>query len=102
MSAAAPSPSRQAVLSAYRNLLKTQREVFGGDYRAIQAARKETHARFMQYKDEQNVDVLEEKLKMAEQVATLLKRNVVQGVAEEDKPDVFSMLLSGAYEPKRP
>lgn len=38
---------------------------------------------------------------MAEQVATLLKRNVVQGVAEEDKPDVFSMLSSGAYEPKR-
>ncbi|KAL0095302.1 hypothetical protein F4703DRAFT_1823547 [Phycomyces blakesleeanus] len=40
------------------------------------AAKKETHARFMQYKEETNCDVLEEKLALAEQVVSLLKKNV--------------------------
>ncbi|ORZ03844.1 hypothetical protein BCR43DRAFT_467629 [Syncephalastrum racemosum] len=82
MSAVPLTPSRQAVLSAYRMLLRTQREVFGEDLRTIQAARKETRARFMQNKDESNVDVIEEKLKTADQIASLLRRNVVQGVSE--------------------
>ncbi|KAI9276965.1 hypothetical protein BDA99DRAFT_494551 [Phascolomyces articulosus] len=84
MSSAASSPSRQAAIAAYRTLLRTQREVFGEDMRAIQAAKKETHARFMQNKDETNVDVLEEKLKLADQVTSLLRKNVVQGVPRED------------------
>ncbi|KAJ8656575.1 hypothetical protein O0I10_007652 [Lichtheimia ornata] len=83
MSSAA-SPSRQAAIAAYRNLLRTQRQVFGEDIRAIQAAKKETHSRFMQYKDESNVDVLEEKLKLADQVIMLLRHNVVQGIPKDD------------------
>ncbi|KAI8970376.1 hypothetical protein BDF20DRAFT_803628, partial [Mycotypha africana] len=78
------SPSKLAVLHAYRNLLKTQKEVFCADTKAIQAAKKETHARFMQFKDETNTDVLEEKLKLAGQVATLLKRNVIQAVEKDE------------------
>ncbi|KAI9317172.1 hypothetical protein BX666DRAFT_152323 [Dichotomocladium elegans] len=78
------TPSRQAALAAYRKLLRTQREVFGGDLPAIQAARKETHARFMSFKDETNVNVLEEKLKLANQVVSLLRHNVVQGVPKGD------------------
>lgn len=42
------------------------------------------------YLDKDQHICLSQKLKMAEQVATLLKRNVVQGVAEEDNPNVFS------------
>lgn len=38
----------------------------------------------MQYKDETNVDVLEEKLKLADQVVMLLRHNVVQGVPKDD------------------
>lgn len=34
MSSAA-SPSRQAAIAAYRNLLRTQRQVFGGIYSCI-------------------------------------------------------------------
>ncbi|KAG2223937.1 hypothetical protein INT45_009389 [Circinella minor] len=77
MSLAASSPSRQAAITAYRTLLRTQREVFG-------AAKKETYVRFMQNKDETNVDVLEEKLKLADQVNSLLRKNVVQGVPRDD------------------
>ncbi|OAD79223.1 hypothetical protein PHYBLDRAFT_139259 [Phycomyces blakesleeanus NRRL 1555(-)] len=69
------TPSRLAAISAYRNLLKTQRDVFKNDNGAIQArvaAKKETHARFMQYKEETNCD----KLALAEQVVSLLKKNV--------------------------
>ncbi|KAI7850056.1 hypothetical protein BDC45DRAFT_519296 [Circinella umbellata] len=84
MSSAASSPSRQAAITAYRTLLRTQREVFGEDIRAIQAAKKETYVRFMQNKDETNVDILEEKLKLADQVNSLLRKNVVQGVPRDD------------------
>ncbi|KAI7903209.1 uncharacterized protein BX663DRAFT_507848 [Cokeromyces recurvatus] len=77
------SPSKQAAIAAYRRLLKTQREVFTGDVKAIQAARKETYSRFMQYKNEANVDVLDEKLKLADQVCSLLKQNGVKAVREE-------------------
>ncbi|KAI7882135.1 uncharacterized protein EV154DRAFT_523183 [Mucor mucedo] len=78
------SPSKQAAISAYRNLLKTQREVFTGDSKAIQAARKETYSRFMQYKNESNVDVLEEKLELADQVSSLLRQNGVKAVREDE------------------
>ncbi|KAI8075736.1 hypothetical protein BDF21DRAFT_423557 [Thamnidium elegans] len=79
------SPSKQAAIAAYRNLLKTQRQVFVGDSKAIQAARKETYARFMQYKNESNVDILEEKLELADQVSALLRQNVVEAVREEEE-----------------
>ncbi|KAI8988940.1 hypothetical protein BDB01DRAFT_849043 [Pilobolus umbonatus] len=78
------SPSKQAVITAYRNLLKTQREVFTGDPKVIQAAAKETYSRFMQYKNENNVDILEEKLELADQVSSLLRQNGIKAVKEED------------------
>ncbi|CAO3696439.1 unnamed protein product [Rhizopus stolonifer] len=77
-------PSKQAVLHAYRNLLKTQRQVFASDHKAVEAARKQTYSRFIQHKDETNTDILEEKLQLASQVEVLLKRNVIQGVSEGD------------------
>ncbi|KAI9276388.1 hypothetical protein BY458DRAFT_505746 [Sporodiniella umbellata] len=77
-------PSKQAVLHAYRSLLKTQKKVFLTDLKAIEAGRKETHFRFMQHKDETNTEILEEKLNLAYQVENLLKKNVLQGVGQED------------------
>ncbi|KAI9309342.1 hypothetical protein BJ944DRAFT_226941 [Cunninghamella echinulata] len=77
------TPSKQAAISAYRNLLKTQKQVFGNDINAILAAKKETHTRFMQYKDETNIDILEEKLTLANQVATLLRKNVIQAESKD-------------------
>ncbi|GAA5811773.1 hypothetical protein MFLAVUS_005216 [Mucor flavus] len=87
------SPSKQAAIQAYRSLLKTQKKVFDriellnqdtrqylADLKAIEAARKETYTRFMQFKNETNSDILEEKLQLAGQVETLLKKNVIQGV----------------------
>ncbi|KAI8388836.1 uncharacterized protein BYT42DRAFT_561402 [Radiomyces spectabilis] len=88
------APSRQAVIAAYRNLLKTQKEVFGADAKAIIAARKETHARFMQFKDETNTDILEEKLTLADQVATLLRRNVVQAVPKEGEDSLYHLRIT--------
>ncbi|KAG2199027.1 hypothetical protein INT46_010267 [Mucor plumbeus] len=76
------SPSKQAAIHAYRHLLKTQKQVFSTDLKAIAAARKETYSRFMQSKDETNTDILEEKLQLAGQVETLLKKNVIQGIPQ--------------------
>ncbi|CEP18059.1 hypothetical protein [Parasitella parasitica] len=79
------SPSKQAAIAAYRNLLKTQREVFTGDLKAIQAAKKETYSRFMQFKNETNCDVLEEKLELADQVSSLLRQNGVKAAGPVDE-----------------
>ncbi|KAI9473429.1 MAG: hypothetical protein EXX96DRAFT_577910 [Benjaminiella poitrasii] len=87
------SPSKQAAIQAYRSLLRTQKQVFGADIRAIDAARKETYNRFIQFKDETNTDILEEKLQLASQVETLLRRNVVQSVAEGNT-DVFKLRIT--------
>ncbi|KAI8636209.1 hypothetical protein BD408DRAFT_99631 [Parasitella parasitica] len=76
------SPSKQAVIQAYRHLLKTQKQVFATDLKSVAAARKETYSRFMQSKDETNTDILEEKLQLAGQVETLLRKNVIQGVPQ--------------------
>ncbi|ORZ19536.1 hypothetical protein BCR42DRAFT_409983 [Absidia repens] len=74
------TPSKQAVVAAYRQLLKTQKLVFGNDIPAIQAAKKETYARFMQFKDETNIEILDEKLALAKQVSSLLQQqSVIQG-----------------------
>ncbi|KAI8355631.1 hypothetical protein EDC96DRAFT_516066 [Choanephora cucurbitarum] len=86
------SPSKQAAIQAYRHLLKTQREVFGADHKAILAAKKETYARFMQSKDETNTTVLEEKLELAGQVASLLRRNVIQAVPKGD--DTYKLRIT--------
>ncbi|KAI8074311.1 uncharacterized protein B0P05DRAFT_548070 [Gilbertella persicaria] len=83
------SPSKQAAITAYRHLLKTQRQVFTDDVKAIQAARKETHLRFMQYKNETNVDVLDEKLKLADQVCALLREKGVKAIREEGSSKLF-------------
>ncbi|KAG2194452.1 uncharacterized protein EV154DRAFT_426271 [Mucor mucedo] len=78
------SPSKQAAIQAYRSLLKTQKQVFAADVAAVEAARRETYARFMQFQNETNHDILEEKLKLAGQVESLLKKNVIQGVPQGD------------------
>ncbi|KAI8885818.1 hypothetical protein K501DRAFT_331679 [Backusella circina FSU 941] len=86
------SPSKIAAIHAYRHLLKTQKQVFLADTKAIEAARKETYSRFMQYKDETNSDILEEKLELAGQVESLLKKNVIQGV--ENEKNTFKLRIT--------
>ncbi|KAI8327980.1 hypothetical protein EDC96DRAFT_80677 [Choanephora cucurbitarum] len=71
-------PSKQAAIDAYRHLLKIQRNVFSGDQKAIKAAKKETYSRFMQHKNETNVDILDQKLKLADQIANFLEQNSVK------------------------
>ncbi|KAI8983473.1 hypothetical protein BDB01DRAFT_850610 [Pilobolus umbonatus] len=78
------SLSKQTVVSAYRRLIRTQREVFATDQRAYLAAKKESYNQFMKFKDETDAAVIEEKLRVAKDVEAILKKNVIQAVKKED------------------
>ncbi|CAG8487656.1 7695_t:CDS:2 [Paraglomus brasilianum] len=69
---------RQAVLHAYRNLLKTQKQTFRGDEQLIQVGRLKTREEFIKHKDETDISKIEEYIKNADDTAVFLKKNVVQ------------------------
>ena len=83
MSAFSAAQQRRAT-ALYRSLLRTTRSLFAKDQRAVDAARAETRRRFAEAKSVQDSSKIDEGLEMGEQVVTLLRRNVVQGVYSEE------------------
>lgn len=75
----------------YRSLLRTTREVFRGDERALQAAHAETRRRFIEARNETDADTIAQNLELGEQVNYLLKHNVVQGVAKPDDDSTYRL-----------
>ena len=85
MSSSAFTPAqRQRAAALYRSLLRTTRNLFGADLRAVEAARQETRRRFNEAKRETDPARIDEGLDMGDQVVSLLRHNVVQGVSEND------------------
>ena len=64
--------------------MRTTRDLFRGDQRALLAARQETRQRFLSAKEERDPAKIDEGLDMGEQVNYILKHNVVQGVADKE------------------
>lgn len=83
MSAFSAAQQRRAT-ALYRSLLRTTRSLFAKDQRAVDAARAETRRRFAEAKSVQDPSKIDEGLEMGEQVVTLLRHNVVQGVYSEE------------------
>ncbi|KAG2188146.1 hypothetical protein INT44_000897 [Umbelopsis vinacea] len=81
------STQRAVALGAYRNLLKAQKQTFGADLVALNAARAKTYVEFNNSKNETDPAVVDEKIKLANQVASILKSNIVQGVRKEEETD---------------
>jgi len=82
---------RGRATSLYRSLLRTSRQLFGEDARAVQAAHAETRRRFLEARLEQDPAKIDEGLEMGEQVHYLLKHNVVQGVPKEDEDNTYKL-----------
>lgn len=85
------SAQRGRATSLYRSLLRTTRELFGEDVRAVKAAHAETRRRFLEAKLEQDPAKIDEGLEMGEQVHHLLKHNVVQGVPRDDEVNTYKL-----------
>ncbi|KAK9454313.1 mitochondrial zinc maintenance protein 1, mitochondrial [Dipodascopsis uninucleata] len=82
---------RPAVLSSYRQLLRSTRIAFNGDIPVLSAARSEARKQFRKGREElvdsSDTSILEEidkRLEHAQSVALLLRSNIVQGVKETD------------------
>ncbi|KAI1842212.1 hypothetical protein JX265_001427 [Neoarthrinium moseri] len=75
-----------AAIAAYRNLLRAARIAFHGDEPILNAAKHQIRTGFREYAalEPSNPDVVGH-IKHAEDVATILKQNVVQGKKEGDR-----------------
>lgn len=82
---------RQRATALYRNLLRTTRDLFRDDERALVAAYNETRSRFVAAKNETDPAKIDEGLEMGEQVNYLLKHNVVQGVSKDSTNPSFHL-----------
>ncbi|KAG0246554.1 hypothetical protein BGX31_001006 [Mortierella sp. GBA43] len=83
--------SRQQVLTAYRNLLKVQRLTF-------KAARHKTYTEFNSKRNETDEVKIKEQLELANQVASLLRHNLVQGVRVEGDDNLYALKLTPEHE----
>ncbi|ORZ07968.1 hypothetical protein BCR41DRAFT_359716 [Lobosporangium transversale] len=90
--------SRQQVLSAYRNLLKAQRQTFKGDWTTLTAARQKTYTEFDSKRNETDEAKIKQQLELANQVASLLRHNLAQAVRVEGSNDVYSLKLTEEHE----
>ncbi|KAK7917678.1 Complex 1 LYR protein [Apiospora marii] len=74
-----------AAIAAYRNLWRSARIAFQGDQRILDAAQNQIRLGFRQHADLKPSDPkVAEELHRAQDVATILKQNVVQGKREGD------------------
>ena len=85
------SAQRQRAAALYRSLIRTTRELFQGDQRALLAAHQETRNRFLAAKNERDAAKIDENLDMGEQVNYLLKHNLVQGVSEPESGSTYKL-----------
>ncbi|KAH8549838.1 hypothetical protein BGW37DRAFT_468913 [Umbelopsis sp. PMI_123] len=79
--------NRAVALGAYRNLLKAQKQTFGADLATFNAARAKAYEEFNNSRNETDAAVIEEKIALANQVASILRSNIVQGVRKEEEKD---------------
>ncbi|KAG0250250.1 hypothetical protein DFQ27_009494 [Actinomortierella ambigua] len=85
--------TRQRALNAYKDLLKAQRVAFRGDVATLSAAREKTYQEFNMRRNETNEKTIEEQLHLANQVTSLLRHNLVQGVQKKDRKDLYELKI---------
>ncbi|KDQ59523.1 hypothetical protein JAAARDRAFT_624063 [Jaapia argillacea MUCL 33604] len=88
------SPSLQAAArSAYRSLYRASGSTFKGDEHVLRAFRDKMRAEYVQGRSQTDPALYEEKVNLANEVATILRRNVVQArkVVEKSSEDVYEL-----------
>ncbi|RGB36521.1 hypothetical protein C1646_697041 [Rhizophagus diaphanus] len=76
--------TRYAVFRAYKQLLRIQKETFKGDTFAIREAKRETYEKFLNNKDEIDINKIQEYINQANEVASILQKNIAQVIIEKD------------------
>jgi complex III assembly factor LYRM7 len=79
-------------LAAYRNVLRSTRIAFQGDLRTLIAARVHARQAFEQNRNLEG-EALSQEIGKAEEVAKMLRENVVQGIAGENNDGHFSRFI---------
>ncbi|PTB70260.1 hypothetical protein BBK36DRAFT_1097812, partial [Trichoderma citrinoviride] len=74
-------------LAAYRNLLRAARIAFQGDVHVLSAAQAQIRQGFQENRALDSSSSIESAIRHAEDVATILRQNVVQGQKMEGKGD---------------
>ncbi|TDL27589.1 hypothetical protein BD410DRAFT_825206 [Rickenella mellea] len=91
---------RTYALSAYRNLLRAASDTFSGDGQVLQAFRAKVRAETIKGRVETDPVSYEANVKHAQEVAAVLRRNVVQGVQvrstakSDDGKDVWRLRIN--------
>ncbi|KAL6856585.1 hypothetical protein J3F83DRAFT_752094 [Trichoderma novae-zelandiae] len=80
-------------LAAYRNLLRAARIAFQGDVHVLSAAQTQIRQGFQENRALDSSSSIENAIRHAEDVATILRKNVVQGQKVESKGDDYTYKL---------
>ncbi|CAJ0926719.1 13956_t:CDS:2 [Entrophospora sp. SA101] len=86
--------TRYSVLKAYKNLLKVQKITFNGDNYALKEAKRKTWEEFRKNKDEVDIIKINKCIGEAEEVAGILKKNIVQAVLVDNDQKLFKLNIT--------
>ncbi|KAI9202150.1 uncharacterized protein BJ171DRAFT_515031 [Polychytrium aggregatum] len=75
---------RSRVLASYKELLRAQQVTFAGDLPQLRASRVHTRNEYIKNKDVADAAQLEQMIKVAQQAATIIRKNIVQGVKSSE------------------
>ncbi|CAG8437571.1 16981_t:CDS:2 [Funneliformis caledonium] len=90
--------TRYAVFRAYKQLLKVQRETFKEDTFTIKEAKRKTREEFFKNRDEIDTNKIQECINQANDVASLLQKNVAQAEIENPSEHIFKIKLHERHE----
>jgi hypothetical protein len=75
---------KRLVLQSYKQLLRAQQQAFRKDHFNIRNARIFTKQKYLESKDLESEDEIKAKLKIANDAALIIRRNIVQGVRHNE------------------
>uniref|UniRef100_A0A336M008 CSON005474 protein n=1 Tax=Culicoides sonorensis TaxID=179676 RepID=A0A336M008_CULSO len=85
------SSLRREVLNSFKKLHRARQEIFEGDERALTLARHKINEEYRKNKGTDSDEEIQQKVKLANEVAEELKTRVIQAVEKE--PGVFEAKL---------
>ncbi|KAF8652727.1 hypothetical protein AX16_004226 [Volvariella volvacea WC 439] len=85
---------RASARSAYRNLLRASSDTFSGDANVLQAFREKMRTDALAYKDITNPEEYEQSVKLSNEIAQILRKNIVQGRRVEGSEDTWKLRIT--------
>ncbi|TFK72173.1 hypothetical protein BDN72DRAFT_763781 [Pluteus cervinus] len=80
--------------SAYRNLLRASASTFSGDPVVLRAFREKMRADSLVAAQETNTENYQESIKLTNEVAQFLRRNIVQGVKVDEEQGLYRLKIT--------